>query len=117
MYIIYIANDPVWLTSCLQIWHNMSHLSRCCHEVPEPQPIPIHGSFGELDVCLSHLLIYIYIHGTRPATFRRGRVHGTAIYAIPLTPFQPPQLIGIYGSPMGRVWGIVVHGNPPIQIL
>lgn len=61
MYIIYIANDPVWLTSCLQIWHNMSHLSRCCHEVPEPQPIPIHGSFGELDVCLSHLLIYIYI--------------------------------------------------------
>ena len=26
--------------------------------------------------------------------------HGTAIYAAPLTPLAPPQLIGIYGSPM-----------------
>ena len=28
-----------------------------------------------------------------------------AIYAAPLTPLAPPQLIGIYGSPMG-VWGL-----------
>ena len=27
-------------------------------------------------------------------------LHGTAIYAAPLTPHGPPQLIGIYGSPM-----------------
>ena len=26
--------------------------------------------------------------------------HVTAIYAAPLTPLAPPQLIGIYGSPM-----------------
>ena len=26
--------------------------------------------------------------------------HGTAIYAAPLTPLAPPQLIGKYGSPM-----------------
>ena len=27
-------------------------------------------------------------------------IHGTAIDAAPLTPLAPPQLIGIYGSPM-----------------
>ena len=32
------------------------------------------------------------------------------IYAAPLTPLAPPpQLIGIYGSPMGRV-SVCVHG-------
>ena len=33
-------------------------------------------------------------------------LHGTAIYAAPLTPFQPPLAVSrqFYGSPMGRVW-------------
>ena len=32
-------------------------------------------------------------------------LHGTAIYATPLTPFQPPQeKRQSYGSPMGCVW-------------
>ena len=33
-------------------------------------------------------------------------LHGTAIYAAPLTPLAPPQLIGIYGSPNQVVSGI-----------
>ena len=35
-------------------------------------------------------------------------LHGTGIYAAPLTPGQPPQRMQCYASPMGRVW---VHGS------
>ena len=41
-------------------------------------------------------------------------LHGTAIYAAPLTPHGPPQLIGIYGSPMGRVWAFLGISAWPI---
>ena len=38
--------------------------------------------------------IYIYIYPDTPW------LHGTAIYAVPLTPLAPAQLIGKYASPM-----------------
>ena len=46
--------------------------------------------------------------GATSVSTRTETLHGTAIYATPLTPQTPPQLIGIYGSPMGRVWELVL---------
>ena len=39
------------------------------------------------------------VYSKRPS-WRADTTHGTAIYADQLTPSQPPQLIGTYGSPM-----------------
>ena len=42
---------------------------------------------------------------------RTQTLHGTAIYAAPLTPLAPPQLIGQYASPISRVWGSLAGRN------